>query len=46
MYLCMEWCLFGMSVRSGVLGVGVVMHVLRLLDEGCAGDGRGEYKLC
>jgi len=24
-----------MSVRSGVLGVGVVMHVLRLLDERC-----------
>jgi len=46
-----------MSVRSGVLGVGVAMHVLRLLDErcgvgvircfqgGCAGDGWGEHRL-
>ena len=25
--------LFRMSVRSGVLGVGVVMHVLHLIDE-------------
>jgi len=44
-----------MSVRSGVLGVGVVMRVLRLLDERCgmlvfggecAVDGWGEYRLC
>ena len=32
-----NWYLILMSVRSGVLGVGIVMHVLRLLDEGCAG---------
>ena len=54
--------LIRMSVRSGILGVGVVMHVFCLLDgrcvwcgvgviryfwEGeCAGDGRGEYRLC
>jgi len=30
-----NWYLICMSVRSGVLGVGVVMHVLRLLDERC-----------
>ena len=30
-----NWCLISMSVRSGVLGVGVVMHVLCLLDERC-----------
>jgi len=47
-----------MSVRSGVLGVGVVMHVLRLLERcvvqvllgasrvECAGDGWGEHTLC
>jgi len=27
-----NWYLIHMSVRSGVLGVGVVMHVLRLLE--------------
>jgi len=30
-----NWYLIRMSVGSGVLGVGVVMHVLRLLDEKC-----------
>ena len=30
-----DWYLIRMSVRSGVLGVGVVMHVLRLLVERC-----------
>ena len=30
-----DWYLIRMSVISGVLGVGVVMHVLRLLDERC-----------
>jgi len=30
-----DWYLIRMSVRSGVLGVGVVMHVLHLLDERC-----------
>jgi len=30
-----NWDLIRMSVRSGVLGVGVVMHVLRLIDERC-----------
>jgi len=28
-----NWYLIRMSVRSGVLCVGVVMHVLRLIDE-------------
>jgi len=28
-----SWYLVRVSVRSGVLGVGVVMHVLHLLDE-------------
>jgi len=42
-----KWYLIRMSVRSGVLGVGVVMHVLRLLDERCVvwvllGAARGE----
>ena len=39
MYMCMpwsfDWYLIRMSVISGVLGVGVVMHVLQLLDERC-----------
>ena len=30
-----NWYLLRMSVRSGILGVGVVMYVLRLLDERC-----------
>jgi len=30
-----NWYVIRMSVRCGVLGVGVVMHVLRLLDERC-----------
>jgi len=30
-----NWYLIAMSVRSGVLGVGVVTYVLRLLDERC-----------
>ena len=61
MYMCMpwsfDWYLIRMSVISGVLGMGVVMHVLRLLDEWCvvllgasrgecAGDGWGKYRLC
>jgi len=29
-----NWYLIGMSVRSGVLGVGVVMHVLLCLMRG------------
>ena len=53
-----SWYLVRVSVRSGVLGVGVVMHVLHLLDEryvvkallgaarGYGGDGRDEYRLC
>ena len=28
-----SWYLVRVSVRSGVLGVGVVMHVMHLLDE-------------
>ena len=28
-----SWYLVRVSVRSGVLGVGVVMHVLHLIDE-------------
>ena len=28
-----NWYLVRVSVRSGVLGVGVVMHVLHLFDE-------------
>jgi len=31
----LNWYLIRMSVRSGVLCVGVVMHVLGLLDERC-----------
>jgi len=37
-YVCavvFNWYLIGVSVRSGVLCVGDVMHVLRLLDERC-----------
>ena len=30
-----NWYLLRVSVRSGVLGMGVVMHVLHLLDERC-----------
>ena len=30
-----DWYLICMSVRSSVLGVGVVKHVLRLLDGRC-----------
>ena len=30
-----NWYLIRMSVRSGVLGVNVLMHVLCLLDERC-----------
>ena len=28
-----SWYLVRVSVRSGVLGVGIVMHVLHLIDE-------------
>jgi len=30
-----DWYLIRMSVRSGVLGVGVVIHAFRLLDGRC-----------
>jgi len=30
-----NWYLICMSVRSGVLGVGVVIYVLRLISERC-----------
>jgi hypothetical protein len=30
-----NWYLICMSIRSGLLGVGVVMYVLCLLDEMC-----------
>ena len=50
--MCVPWCLIRVS---SVLGVGVVMHVLHLPDEGyvvllgaargCGGVGRGEYRL-
>ena len=39
-----SWYLVRVSVRSGVLGVGVVIHVLHLPDERCVvliGAGRG-----
>ena len=37
MYMCMRGVLLVSNsyVGSGVLGMGIVMHVLRLLDEGC-----------